>query len=61
MKVYQHELLGELLDEYMHNMPQQIAEVRQGRVVEAGEPHYYRIQSSTFLVEYDDKSSHATL
>lgn len=73
MEVYQHELLGELLDEYVHNMPQQIAEARRERVaeagediyfawaggVEAGEPHYYRIQSSTFLVEYDDTQNGA--
>jgi hypothetical protein len=73
MKGYQHEMLGGLLDEYMSNMPQQIADVRHERVVEAGddiyfawaggleagEPHYYRIQSSTFLVEYDDTQNDA--
>ena len=27
--------------------------------IERGEPHYYRVQTATFLIEYDDTQSNA--
>jgi hypothetical protein len=68
-------LLTDLLNMYADNMPEQMAAARMERVkaagkniyfawagvVEFGGPHYYRVQSPTFLVEYDctqDKANH---
>jgi hypothetical protein len=68
-------LLTDLLNMYADNMPEQMAMARMQRVkaagkniyfawagvVEKGGPHYYRVQSPTFLVEYDctqDKANH---
>jgi len=68
-------LLTDLLNMYADNMPEQLAAARMQRVkaagrniyfawagvVEKGGPHYYRVQSPTFLVEYDctqDKANH---
>jgi hypothetical protein len=64
----QKEMLQELLDEYCYNMPDTLAQAREEQIRKAGnrlwfawsggieprDPHYYRIQSPTFLVEYDD-------
>jgi hypothetical protein len=64
----QKEMLQELLDEYCYNMPDPLAQAREDQIKKAGnrlwfawsggieprDPHYYRIQSATFLVEYDD-------
>ncbi len=64
----QAQMLMDLLDLYAGNVPEQMAEARMamvkqsGRdmyfawagVAEKGGPHYYRIQSPTFLVEYDN-------
>jgi hypothetical protein len=69
----QREKLQSLLDEYCNNMPEQLAAARQDQIkkaannlwfaweggIERGDPHYYRIQSPTFLVEYDDTQDHA--
>jgi len=60
--------LTDLLDVYAGNVPEQMAEARMAMVKQAGRdlyfawagvaerggPHYYRIQSPTFLVEYDN-------
>ena len=60
--------LNALLDEYTGNMPEQVAQARQEQVkragkniffawaggVNKGDPHYYRIQSPSFLIEYDN-------
>ena len=71
----QFSLLTDLLNMYADNMPEQLAAARMqqvkavGRniyfawagVVEVGGPHYYRVQSPTFLVEYDctqDNANH---
>jgi len=68
-------LLMDLLGMYADNMPEQMAQARMERVkaagkniyfawagvVEFGGPHYYRVQSPSFLVEYDctqDKANH---
>lgn len=68
-------LLTDLLHMYADNMPEQLAAARMERVkaagkniyfawagvVEVGGPHYYRVQSPSFLVEYDctqDNANH---
>ena len=69
----QRELLQNVLDEYCYNVPDQLAQAREEQIkkagnnlyfawaggIERGEPHYYRIQSPTFLVEYDDTQNGA--
>jgi hypothetical protein len=66
-------LLTNLLNMYADNMPEQLARARMEKVkaagkniyfawagvVEKGGPHYYRVQSPTFLVEYDCTQDHA--
>ena len=68
-------LLTDLLNMYADNMPTQLAQARMQQVkaagkniyfawagvVELGGPHYYRVQSPSFLVEYDctqDQANH---
>ncbi len=68
-------LLTDLLNMYADNMPEQLSLARMQQVkavgkniyfawagvVEVGGPHYYRVQSPTFLVEYDctqDNANH---
>jgi len=60
--------LNALLDEYVNNVPKQMAQSRQEQIKKAGknisfawcggikkgDPHYYRIQTPTFLIEYDN-------
>ena len=60
--------LTALLDEYANNMPEQVAQSRQEQIKKAGkniffawegglnrgDPHYYRIQTAGFLIEYDN-------
>jgi len=60
--------LNALLDEYVNNVPEQMAQSRQEQIKKAGknisfawcggikkgDPHYYRIQTPTFLIEYDN-------
>ena len=69
----QRELLQNLLDEYCNNVPEQVAQAREELIKKAGnnlyfawaggeqvgEPHYYRIQSPAFLIEYDDTQNGA--
>lgn len=69
----QKEALGELVSEYAGNFPPQIADMRmeqyrktQGSLyfawaggTEKGEPHYYRVQTPAFLIEYDDTQNNA--
>jgi len=66
-------LLMALLEEYARNMPDEIAQAREQQIhqagreiyfawaggIEKGDPHYYRVQSPTFLIEYDDTQDHA--
>ncbi len=73
MTAKQRQLLQELLDEYCYNMPDQLAQSREDEIKRAGDnvyfawagpeekgdPHYYRIQAPTFLVEYDDTQNGA--
>jgi TonB family protein len=70
----QQALLGKLIDEYLARMPQDVAEERSKKMREAGfdkiyfgwaggvnkgDPHYYRVQSPTFLIEYDNTQNEA--
>ena len=74
MDTSQVELLAALLDEYAGNMPQELAQDRMERLrkaglekiyfawagsSESGQPHYYRIQGPTFLIEYDNIQNNA--
>lgn len=69
----QAELLNRLIEEYAYNMPEQLAQARMALVKksgtnvyfawegppEKGGPHYYRVQGSTFLIEYDNTQNGA--
>jgi hypothetical protein len=69
----QRTLLQNLLDEYCNNLPEEVAQVREDQIKKAagnlyfawaggeqvGQPHYYRIQSAAFLIEYDDTQNGA--
>ncbi len=73
MNAKQFDLLMALLEEYARNMPDQIAEAREEQIkkagkdiyfawaggVEKGDPHYYRVQTASFLIEYDDTQNNA--
>ncbi len=75
MNARQFDTLTALLQDYAHNLPAQAAAVRETQIgkagmnihfawaggVNKGDPHYYRIQSPAFLVEYDctqDNANH---
>lgn len=69
-------ILNKLIVAYLSSMPNEIAKIRMKRIAfedmdeirfgwaggfVAGEPHYYRIQGKTFLIEFDntqDKANH---
>lgn len=69
----QRKLLEALMAEYVDNLPGEMAEQRRARikaagnnfhfawagVVERGGPHYYRVQSPTFLIEFDNTQNAA--
>lgn len=73
MSAEQKETLRKLLEEYAGNMPQEMAQLREEQIhsagddlhfawaggIEPGQPHYYRIQSPSFLVEYDNTQNNA--
>ncbi len=64
----QKAMLQTLLEEYANNLPEDLAAVRLAQIKaagnnlhfawagqeERGQPHYYRVQADTFLVEYDN-------
>lgn len=65
----QHEVLRALLDSYVDRLPDGLADLEKAKFggdriadlsflwaggLESGEPHYYRIQGSDLLVEYDN-------
>jgi hypothetical protein len=67
-------LLVKLLDEYLSRMADDIAATRRAQLertdfgqvsflwagsIERGQPHYYRIQGPTFLIEYDNTQNDA--
>ena len=73
MNAKQFALLTALLEDYARNIPEQIAQSREEQIkkagkdiyftwtggVEKGQPHYYRIQTPAFLIEYDDTQNNA--
>jgi hypothetical protein len=73
MNANQKQLLTDLLDEYCYNLPETLAQVRLDQIKKAGDnlyfawagseqpggPHYYRVQSPSFLIEYDDTQNNA--
>lgn len=73
MNAKQRELLNRLIDEYVSNVPDQVAQARREVIKKSGNnlffawagpieknaPHYYRVQGSTFLIEYDNTQNGA--
>ena len=74
MNKKQSELLVALIEEYTGNMPADVASARLEQirragldkvhfawagVLERGQPHYYRVQGPTFLIEYDNTQNNA--
>jgi hypothetical protein len=73
MNAEQKETLQTLLEEYAGNVPEELAHARQEQIhgagndlyfawaggIEPGQPHYYRIQSPRFLIEYDNTQNNA--
>ena len=70
----QREVLMALIREYIDRMPEEIAEIEAMKLkdyglesihfawaggLERGQPHYYRLQGSRFLVEYDNTQNDA--
>lgn len=69
----QRQLLDALIQEYVENVPAELAEQRRQRVRSAGHqiwfawagelernrPHYYRVQAPGFLIEYDNTQNNA--
>jgi hypothetical protein len=69
----QFAMLTALLEEYAHNVPEQMAQARMEQIKKAGKnlhfawagslerggPHYYRVQSPIFLIEYDNTQNNA--
>jgi hypothetical protein len=73
MNAAQLELLMALMDEYARNLPDDLARRRMAQINKAGrnvyfawsggirrgDPHYYRVQSADFLIEFDDTQDNA--
>lgn len=72
LNAQQRKLLETLLDEYVDNVPAELAELRRKRIrdsrgiwfawagpAEKGKAHYYRLQSAQFLIEYDNSQNNA--
>jgi len=74
MTYEQKSILNQLLVAYLSSMPKQIASARMKRIATEdmevirfgwagglipGEPHYYRIQGKTFLIEFDNTQDNA--
>ena len=71
MTKLQRQKLQELLDEYLHRMPADVATEKRGKISvdklhfgwaggpAVGDPHYYRVQGPTFLIEYDNTQNDA--
>lgn len=73
MSAQQKEILTALVSEYAENFPAPIAEARMDKFnkskanlyfawmggINRGDPHYYRIQTPTFLIEYDNVQNNA--
>lgn len=74
MKEAQQEILRTLIGEYIHRMPDELAEIELARLQQTGieqvhfawaggterrQGHYYRLQAPNFLVEYDNTQNDA--
>ena len=73
MTARQFDAFVALMEEYAHNVPDELAEARIAQInkagrdiyfawsggVDRGDPHYYRVQTSTFLIEFDDTQDNA--
>ena len=73
MNPKQRALLHALLEEYARNLPDEVASVRMKQIKDAGtnlnfawagsternQGHYYRVQGTAFLVEYDNTQNNA--
>ena len=74
MTAAQKKKLESLISEYLARMPADVAGERLGKLrsagwdqihfgwagpIGAGEPHYYRVQGPTFLIEYDNTQNNA--
>jgi hypothetical protein len=74
MNQSQHDILQALIHEYIHRMPEAIAEIELERLTKLGldhihlawagglerhQPHYYRLQGLQFLIEYDNVQNDA--
>jgi hypothetical protein len=73
MNAKQFDKLTALLAEYAHNVPEQVAAAREDLIrkagkniyfawaggVNKGDPHYYRVQTTSFLIEFDDTQDNA--
>jgi hypothetical protein len=73
MNANQFDALMALMEEYSHSVPDELAEGRIAQInkvgrsiyfawsggVNHGDPHYYRVQTSSFLIELDDTQDDA--
>jgi hypothetical protein len=73
MNAKQFDKLMALLREYANNVPEQVAAAREEQIRKAGkniffawagglnrgDPHYYRVQTPAFLIEYDNTQNGA--
>jgi hypothetical protein len=73
MNTNQFDALMALMEEYAHNVSEELAEGRRVQIEKAGrniffawsggisrsEPHYYRVQTPSFLIELDDTQDNA--
>jgi Protein of unknown function (DUF3500) len=73
MNATQFDALMALIEEYARNVPDELAENRMAQINKAGrniyfawagginrgDPHYYRVQTSLFLIELDDTQDNA--
>jgi hypothetical protein len=74
MSGQQRKILAALLTEYLQNMPADVEQKRRAKMNAAGideilfawwggselaEPHYYRVQGPTFLIEYNNTQNNA--
>jgi len=74
MKGEQKKILLDLVSEYLHRMPEDVAYLRMNQIEKDGtsyihfawagsekhgSPHYYRVQGPSFLLEYDNTQNNA--
>jgi Protein of unknown function (DUF3500) len=73
MNANQFDALMALMEEYARNVPDELAELRVAQInragrhihfawsggIDRGDPHYYRVQAASFLIELDDTQDDA--